>query len=512
MALLHLHGVSATLNWLRARLPMDARLTTDSRQLRPGDAFIAWPGYATDGRRYVSQALQAGAAACLVEADGVDGFGFDDPRIAALSGLKALTGELADAWFEHPSRALDVVAVTGTNGKTSTAWWTSQALGLLGRRCGVIGTLGVGEAPSAAAPQAAVTFTGLTTPDPMTVHGTLRRLADDGFAACAMEASSIGIVEHRLAGVHVAVALFTNFTRDHLDYHHTMEAYWQAKSALFDWPGLRSAVVNLDDARGHELADRLAGRPLDLWTYGIGTPARLQARSLRHRDGGLAFEVVEQGGASVALQSSLIGEYNVSNLLAVIGGLRALGVPLDAAAEACARLGAVPGRMQRVNTAASAREPVVVVDYAHTPDALDKALAALRPLAQARGGRLWCVFGCGGNRDATKRPLMGAVAERLADQVVVTSDNPRLEDPATIIDQIMQGVGERGRVLLQADRREAIREAVRQAAAADVLLIAGKGHEDYQDIAGVKHPFSDISEAQDALVQRLSDPSAGART
>ena len=495
MALLELHSANDALRWLRTRGAV--ALTTDSRSVAAGSAFIAWPGYARDGRSFVAGALAAGAPACLVEADGAEAFGFDDDRIAALRGLKASTGEIASGFYGEPSGALDVVAVTGTNGKTSTSWWVAQALSSLGRGAGVVGTLGVGVPPQ-------VEHTGLTTPDPVTLQRAFRGFLDQGLAAAAIEASSIGIVEQRLAGTRIAAALFTNFTRDHLDYHHTMEAYWQAKSALFDWPGLRSAVVNLDDARGHELADRLAGRPLDLWTYGIGTPARLQARSLRHRDGGLAFEVVEQGGASVALQSSLIGEYNVSNLLAVIGGLRALGVPLDAAAEACARLGAVPGRMQRVNTAASAREPVVVVDYAHTPDALDKALAALRPLAQARGGRLWCVFGCGGNRDATKRPLMGAVAERLADQVVVTSDNPRLEDPATIIDQIMQGVGERGRVLLQADRREAIREAVRQAAAADVLLIAGKGHEDYQDIAGVKHPFLDRAHAQAALDARAA--------
>lgn len=519
MAALHtLGGTAAAVHWLRERLGVAgaARLTTDSRQVRPGDAFIAWPGYATDGRRYVADALRAGAAACLVEADGADGFSFADARIAALPGLKAATGDIADLWFGQPSRALDVIATTGTNGKTSTAWWTSQALGLLGRRCGVIGTLGVGEAPSAAVPQAQVVPTGLTTPDPITVHGTLRGLADAGYAACAMEASSIGIVERRLAGVHVAVALFTNFTPDHLDYHRTMAAYWEAKSALFDWPGLRAAVVNLDDPQGEALAARLRGGRADLWTYAIDRPARLAATGLAHADGGIAFQLVEDGqaAAAVPVRSGLIGQYNVSNLLAVIGGLRALGVPLADAARASAGLTPVPGRMQRVPAPEGARVPIAVVDYAHTPDALDKALQALRPLAARRGGRLWCVFGCGGNRDASKRPVMGGIAQQLADRVVITSDNPRHEDPAVILDQIAQGLSVRAGVAIEPDRRAAIATTLAEAGDDDVVLIAGKGHEDYQEIAGVKHPFSDLAEAGAALARRAGPASslfAGAR-
>ncbi len=516
MPLRHLESVPQALGWLADRGVR--ALATDSRRVRPGDGFIAWPGYAQDGRRHVAPALAAGAAACLVEADGVDAFGFDDPRIAAVPGLKAATGPLASGFFGEPSRALDVVAVTGTNGKTSTAWWTAQALGACGRRAGVVGTLGVGEPP-------AVEHTGLTTPDPVTLQAAFRRFADAGFAACAIEASSIGLVEGRMDGTRIAVAAFTNFTQDHLDFHGSMAAYWQAKAALFAWTGLRAAVVNLDDPRGAELAAGIAARGLALWTVSAGGDAVLSARAIGYVDGGIAFEVHE-AASKAPVRSALIGAFNVSNLLVVIGALRALGVPLAEAAAACATLGPVPGRMQRVDladapdgaaaaaahpaavaTATSATSaataaalPQVVVDYAHTPDALEKALAALQPLARARGGALCCVFGCGGNRDAGKRPLMGAIAQRLAQQVIVTSDNPRHEAPAEILRQIVAGMSGTPRVI--EDRRAAIAEAVASAAARDVILIAGKGHEDYQEIAGVKHPFDDAVEARAALARR----------
>ncbi len=481
--------VDEALAWLRERGVR--RLATDSRQVTAGDAFIAWPGYAVDARRYVPQALEAGAVACLVEAEGVHAYGFDHPRIAAFRGLKAATGPLAAAWCGDPAAQMQVVATTGTNGKTSTAWWTAQALAALGTRCAVVGTLGIGE------PARGVVPTGLTTPDPVTLHQRLRGLRDDGVGACAIEASSIGLVEHRLDGLKIDVALFTNFTRDHLDYHGTMEAYWQAKSSLFDWPGLRAAVVNLDDPKGEELAARLRGR-LAVWTYSVERAADLRAAEVVHGDEGVRF-TLHEGGRRCTLHSRVIGQYNVSNLLAVLGGLRALGVTLGDAARACEQVSAVPGRLQQVVRPGM---PTVVVDYAHTPDALEKALAALRPVAAQRGGRLWCVFGCGGNRDATKRPLMGAIAERLADVVVVTSDNPRHEPPEAILEQIVAGMSERARARVIADRRAAIREAVFEAGPKDVVLVAGKGHEDYQEIAGVKLPFSDVAQAEAALKER----------
>ncbi len=521
-----LKSPDAAARWLRSWVT--GTVTTDSRKVRAGDGFIAWPGAATDGRRFVASALQAGATTCLVERDGLETYAFDDARIASLPGLKAATGAIADAFFEQPSQALEVIATTGTNGKTSTAWWTAQALTLLGRRCAVVGTLGIGV-PPVADRAAQIEFTGLTTPDPVMLHAALRQFADASFKACAIEASSIGIVEQRLAGLRIAVALFTNFTRDHLDYHGSMEAYWAAKRQLFVWPGLRAAVINLDDAHGATLAEELQGSALEVWTYSTQGDARLRATGLGYIDGGLAFELHE-GEQSAPVRSTLVGDYNASNLLAVIGGLRALGVSLVDAVAVVPQLTPVPGRMQRVvmttprspDTATTppgggepglgrpgaqvrggAGWPEVIVDYAHTPDALEKVLQALRPLATARGGRLWCVFGCGGNRDPTKRPLMGEIAARAADEVIVTSDNPRNEDAQQILAQIVVGMqGQRKHVVATPDRREAIAAAVARAQASDVILIAGKGHEDYQEIAGVKHPFSDVAEAVAALARR----------
>ena len=487
--------------WLAARVGLrdGARLRCDSRALQPGDAFIAWPGQATDGRRYVRAALAAGAAVCLVEAEYVAAHGFDQPddheRIAALPGLKAATGEIADLCLAQPSAVLDVVATTGTNGKTSTAWWTAQALTRLGRRCGVIGTLGVGEPDQ-------VESTGLTTPDPVTLHQAFRGFVDLGFSACALEASSIGLVEQRLNAARIDVALFTNLTRDHLDYHGSMAAYGAAKRRLFSWPGLRAAVINIDDEFGALMAQELQGSGLDLWTVSLHGPARLQALDLHYEPKGLAF-TLQEGNASAAVHSALVGEFNASNLLVVLGGLRALRVPLADAAAVAAQLTPVPGRLQRVGdelTAGSAVE--VVVDYAHTPDALAQVLRALRPLATARGGRLWCVFGCGGNRDASKRPLMGAIAAAGADEVVVTSDNPRDEVPSAILAQILAGVATPDPVSVIEDRRAAVRHAVLGALPGDVVLLAGKGHEDYQEVAGVKRPFSDLLEARAALLAR----------
>ena len=506
MTLRQLASADAALGWFAQRGV--CALNLDSRHVKAGDAFIAWPGHAVDGRAFVPQALRAGANACLVEAQGAEAFEMPaDDSVATLAGLKAATGLLASRFMGEPSLALDVVACTGTNGKTSMAWWMAQALSSLGRRCGVVGTLGVGEPPNAGQPDAVLVPTGLTTPDPVTLHAAFRRFVDSGFKACAIEASSIGLAEHRLAGTHISVALFSNFTLDHLDFHGSMAEYWQAKAQLFGWPGLRAVVLNLDDTRGVALAGELAAdvdrRALDVWTYSTQYEARLRARDIGYVSDGLRFDVHEAGagvGAVASVVTRLIGDYNVSNVLAVIGGLRSLGVSLAAAAGACATLTPVPGRMQRVPSGAALAE--VVVDYAHTPDALEKTLLALQLFAAQRGGRLWCVFGCGGNRDASKRPLMGALAARLAQQVIVTSDNPRLEDAQAIIDQIIAGAPNAAHVEALENRAQAIARAVGSADARDVILIAGKGHEDYQDVGGVKHPFSDVQQAAAALADR----------
>jgi UDP-N-acetylmuramoyl-L-alanyl-D-glutamate--2,6-diaminopimelate ligase len=513
MPLTRLKSPAAAARWLKSWVT--GTLRTDSRVVQPGDAFIAWPGYANDGRGFVASALAAGAATCLVEEKEVDAFGFEDARIATLKSMKAATGQIAAAFFDEPSQALKVVATTGTNGKTSTAWWTAQTLNLLGRRTGFVGTLGIGVPPlplpvaaGASTQDWTIKATGLTTPDPVLLQAAFRRMADDAFTACAIEASSIGIVEQRLAGTRIEVALFTNFTRDHLDYHGSMDNYWAAKRLLFGWVGLKSAVINIDDDAGALLADELRRGQIDAWTYSTraDSGARLIAEDVGYRDGGLEFTLAEDvavGGRArrEPVTTTLIGEYNVHNLLAVIGGLRALGVMLADAARVAGLVTPVPGRMQRVAPGA-AGQPEVVVDYAHTPDALEKVVAALRPLAAARGGRLYCVFGCGGDRDATKRPLMGEIAARLADQAVVTSDNPRTEDPQKIVDQTAAGAFDGNPVLKIVDRREAIAQVLAQADANDVVLIAGKGHEDYQEVMGVRHPFSDVEEALAALKKR----------
>ncbi len=481
-----LHTPDQAAGWLRERVT--GGLWTDSRKVAEGDGFIAWPGAATDGRKFVSAALAAGAKACLVEQDGAAAYGLRDEKVAEYAGLKAATGPIAAAYFEAPSRQLRISAVTGTNGKTSTAWWLAQALGRLGRKCGLIGTLGIGE-------PGAMVSNGLTTPDPVLLQQELRRFADEGFVACALEASSIGVVEHRLDATAIEVAVFTNFTQDHLDYHASMEDYWQAKAALFGWPGLKAAVINIDDAKGAELNESLANSGLNLWTVSCVEPARLQAQGIEHGADALSFDVVEDT-ERYKVRAQVVGQYNVSNLLGVLAALRAMDVPLADAVVACAGLLPVPGRTE---TLAVPGQPLVVIDYAHTPDALEKVLLALRPAALRRGGQLWCVFGCGGDRDATKRPLMAAVAEKNADQVVVTSDNPRSENPLAIICQVLLGLSHRDAVHVQADRGAAIAHALSLAKPQDVVLLAGKGHESFQEVNGVKLPFSDHAHAQAAL-------------
>ena len=516
-----LHTPEQAARWLHSQVT--GTLTTDSRHVKPGDGFIAWPGAASDARAHVPAALAQGARACLVEKTGVESYGFDSDQIASYPQLKAASGPIAAAYFEAPSTQLDVIAVTGTNGKTSTCWWLAQALSSLTppRLCGLVGTLGIGRVQQTSESgdlSTQVVSSGLTTPDPVLFQQTLRHFVAEGLQACAVEASSIGVQERRLDGTRIHTAVFTNFTQDHLDYHGTMAAYWQAKAALFDWPGLRAAVVNVDDAQGERLVASLAGRSLDIWTVSCIGVARLQARDIALGRAGLHFTVCE-GQAHHVLETALIGQFNVANLLGVIAAMRALGVSLTDSVNACRHLQPVPGRMEVVNVAptqvaagtAQDMLPIVLVDYAHTPDALAKALQALRPLATQRGGQLWVVFGCGGGRDASKRPLMGAVAAKEADWVVVTSDNPRREKPEVILSQILLGLEGDAQVTVQVDRALAIAQTLAYAGEHDVVLVAGKGHENYQDVAGVQHPFSDRLQVQQALHQRISNQPQGAR-
>ena len=503
-----LHTATEAAQWLSSRV--SGVLRTDSRMVGPGDAFIAWPGAATDGRRYLMQALQQGASACLMEAqDHEPWLEAVSPEwhsaLAVMPGLKAQTGWVADAYYQHPSQALSVLAVTGTNGKTSTAWWLAQALSspVLQQTCGLVGTLGVGQLPY-------LHSTGMTTPDPVLLQRQFRAFVDDGVRHCAIEASSIGLAEHRLDGTRMGVAVFTNFTQDHLDYHGDMSHYWAAKAALFAWPGLHSAVINMDDAQGAALARQLENTDLSVWTCSRRGPARLQAVALPHPQG-IAFEVHE-GHEVQTLHTGLLGDYNIDNLLGVLGAMRALGIGLAQAVQACRHLTSVPGRMQAVTldqsldpaTGDQQQLPMVVIDYAHTPDAVSHALLALRSVASARGGQLWCVLGCGGDRDAGKRPQMAAAAQAAADQLMLTSDNPRSESPEAIVNDMIAGLIRPELVRVQLDRARAVSEVLALVDVKDVVLVAGKGHETTQEIMGVFHPYSDESQVVSALKLRIA--------
>jgi UDP-N-acetylmuramoyl-L-alanyl-D-glutamate--2,6-diaminopimelate ligase len=492
--------VTDSLQWLRAVAPavfaQQHDLQLDSRKLQLGDVFIAVPGEQTDGRSYLPAAAERGAAAALVEADGWSGPAPAMP-VRAVQGLQRLLGPLAASFYGHPSERLLSIGVTGTNGKTSCSQWIAQLLTRSGRRCAVIGTIGIGfpDEPFDASP--------LTTPDPVSLQREVRRLLDAGAQALAMEVSSIGLEQGRVQGMKYDVALFTNLTRDHLDYHGTMERYEAAKSLLFEGP-LSHAVINLDDAAGLRFAARLIELGVSTTGYSVrdahiaGLAHRLTADSIRATPIGLAFGIALDGEA-VAVEVPLVGQYNVENLLGVIGVSIACGIDFARAVAALPRLEPPPGRMQRV---ARPDAPLAVIDYAHTPDALAQALQALRPLAEARGGRLWAVFGAGGDRDPGKRAPMGAAAARHADVVVVTSDNPRTEDPASIVAQVAAGAVQGRELTTIVDRRRAIEDAIGRAAPEDVVLIAGKGHEDYQIVGSSKLPFSDVVQARAALAAR----------
>ncbi|MCC6535115.1 MAG: UDP-N-acetylmuramoyl-L-alanyl-D-glutamate--2,6-diaminopimelate ligase [Burkholderiales bacterium] len=459
------------------------RLVNDSRRVRPGDVFVAYPGERQDGRDFIGEAIAAGAAAVLWEAQA-----YAWPQRWALPnrgvhGLRAFAGKLASELSGEPASHLWMAGVTGTNGKTTCSQWIAAALTRLGRKCAVIGTLGHGFPGE---------LSGLanTTPDALELHALLAGYVRAGAQCVAMEASSHALVQDRLSGARFDVALFTNLTRDHLDYHGDMESYAEAKARLFDWPGLGHAVINVDDAFGARLVERLRGGSARVLRYGFSSGDIAGQRLDLHRFG-LKLEIRTPWGGG-KIDSPLMGAYNAANLLAVLGVLLAAGVPFSQALEVLPTLQSVEGRMQTLGGGAT---PLVVVDYAHTPDALEQVLTALR--AHLGGGRLVCVFGCGGERDAGKRPVMGEIASRLADRVIVTSDNPRSEDPASIIAAIVAGAS--GAVVTEPDRQRAIEHAVASARSGDVVLLAGKGHERWQEIAGARLPFSDAGHARRCL-------------
>ncbi|MFO1299370.1 MAG: UDP-N-acetylmuramoyl-L-alanyl-D-glutamate--2,6-diaminopimelate ligase [Burkholderiaceae bacterium] len=498
-------GQQATLaaslgQWLREVLAPGAALVADSRAVRPGDAFVAWRGASHDGRDYIGQAIARGAAAVLYEGGAEAATGAVASR--AVSGLRELAGPIAAEYYGRPSERLEVVAVTGTNGKTSCTQWIARGLAKAGRRAAVIGTLGSGVVPSDDSAPMLDAF-GLTTPDAVALQRMLAAFVEGGVEVVAMEASSIGLDQGRLDGTRIGTAVFTNLSRDHLDYHETEEAYLEAKRRLFDWPGLRTAIVNGDDPVAPRILEAL---PESVQTVAFGQlPGEHGWRARRKlsayqivqgRDGTQVSVGGDWGRAQVHLR--MIGHFNVVNAMAVAAVWMSLGDDFEDAMRRLEGLRPLPGRMEQVAVDGG---PLVVVDYAHSPDALINVLQALRPIADARGGTLWCVFGAGGDRDAGKRPIMGMVAERFADRVVVTSDNPRGESPFRIVSDIRAGFT-REPWLTELDREKAIRGALEGAGAEDVVLIAGKGHESWQEIAGQRLPFSDVEVARRCLQQR----------
>jgi UDP-N-acetylmuramoyl-L-alanyl-D-glutamate--2,6-diaminopimelate ligase len=468
-------------------------LVQDSRAATPGCVFLACRGRTTHGLLHAGAALERGAAAVLWE----PAAGLEPPALPAgvasiaIPHLGRRAGELADRFFRRPSADLRVAGFTGTNGKTTCAWLLAQAADFVGRSGWYVGTLGSGRAGS-------VAEAGLTTPDAVTVQRRLAEARDQGAATLALEVSSHALDQERVAAVRFDTAVFTNLTRDHLDYHGTLEAYGAAKARLFHMPDLRCAVINARDEFGRTLVERLDpaverivySTSNELWAErGSGW---IRVPELRTASTGLVVGIESSWGAGT-LRSRLIGGFNADNLLAVLGVLLGWNVPLQKALAALALCVAPPGRMEAFGGGA---QPLVLVDYAHSPDALGKVLEAAR--AHARG-RVIAVFGCGGDRDPGKRPLMGAVAESAADLVVVTSDNPRSEDPGSIIAQVLAGMQEPSRAQAVADRAEAIRQALAEAEAGDVVVVAGKGHEDYQVVGTETRRFSDRETVQALL-------------
>lgn len=475
-----------------SRDPLIRELTLDSRAVRPGDLFLAVPGAKVDGRDHIADALARGAAAVAYEEQGATVLPITDAPLIPVKGLIAQLSEIAGRFYGDPSRQLNLIGVTGTNGKTSVTQLLAQALDALGQRCGLIGTLGTGFYGELQSGR-------LTTPDPIAVQATLYDLRKAGGKAVAMEVSSHALEQGRVAALAFDIAVMTNLSRDHLDYHGSMQAYEAAKAKLFAWPNLCAQVVNLDDEFGRRLAADFARKPAAdhvetrLLSYSLENPeASLFCREAKFDDDGVHAILVTAQGESI-LRSQLLGRFNLSNMLAAVAALLALDYSLDEVLKVTAKLQGPVGRMQRLG---GGDKPLVVVDYAHTPDALEKVLEALRPHAH---GKLLCLFGCGGDRDRGKRPLMAGVAERLADRVLVTDDNPRTEDPALIFDDIRPGFAQPGAVEFVAGRGAAIAHLIATAAADDVIVLAGKGHEDYQEINGERHDFSDLVEAEKAL-------------
>ncbi len=492
-----------------------AHMTSDTRALKAGDVMLAYPvgnsRQLTDNRVHIAKALSLGAALVLYEPSGLAEElkkVCKDKRCIAVNDLAEQAGVIAANWYGHPSRAMRVVGITGTNGKTTVSQWLSHALNSADEPCGVIGTLGAGLAND-------LTMTGFTTPDAARMQGLLKDIQKNGAHSVTVEVSSHALDQGRVNGTHFDTVVITNLSQDHLDYHGDMKQYAAAKKKILDLPGIKHVVVNADDSFGQEclqyLAKKMGDADITVWAYAnksenlLSLPCfakqsfrKILATDLQMNDQGMKFQLIVDGEDAGLMQTRMVGAFNVSNALAVLACLLAGGKTIKSAKNSIEALQAVQGRMELV-ARATAQQPMVVIDFAHTPDALEQVLKTLRDIAKQRAGQLWCVFGCGGDRDPMKRPIMGRIAESIADHVMVTSDNPRSEVPEKIMADILSGFEVPEKAQVNADRATAILQIIRQAKPEDVILIAGKGHEEIQEIAGKKHPFSDRVHVQLAM-------------
>jgi len=497
-----------------------AKMTGDTRALKAGDVMMAYPvgnqRQLTDNRSFIAEALNKGAAVVLYEPTGLTAELANickDERCVAISDLANKAGSIAAHWYGEPSQAMRVIGVTGTNGKTSVAQWVAEALNQKNQPAAIVGTLGAGLL-------ADVVPTGFTTPDAPRLQSLLNDIKNKGASSVAMEVSSHALDQGRINGTYLDTVIVTNLSQDHLDYHGDMAEYAHAKKKILVLPGIKHIVINADDSFGQDCLKELGSSLLQenspsVWAYAtlpenlLALPCfantktnskfrKVLASNIQATEHGMEFELIVDGNNAGYVKTKFIGNFNVSNALAVSATLLAGGMAIEQVKQAIEKLQPVKGRMELIY-GKSSHAPLAVVDFAHTPDALEKVLKTLKPVAEKRQGNLWCVFGCGGDRDVTKRSLMGGIAERYASRVMLTSDNPRSEDPQQIIAQILSGFTNASNVLSNVDRAIAILQVIRQAKPEDVILVAGKGHEDTQEIAGKKIPFSDQMHLQLAM-------------
>jgi UDP-N-acetylmuramoyl-L-alanyl-D-glutamate--2,6-diaminopimelate ligase len=493
----------------------DALMTADTRALKAGDVMLAYPvgnsRQLTDNRSYIAKALSLGAALVLYEPSGLTEelkTVCKDSRCVAVSDLAEQAGKIAANWYGHPSQSMRVIGITGTNGKTTVSQWLSQALHSADQPSAVIGTLGAGMVND-------LTMTGFTTPDAARLQALLKEIQKSGARSAAVEVSSHALDQGRVNGTDFETVVITNLSQDHLDYHGDMKEYAAAKKKILDLPGIKHVVVNADDWFGQEclqyLTKKMGDTNITVWAYAtksenlLSLPCfakqsirKVLATDLQMNDQGMKFQLIIDGENAGLIQSRIVGAFNVSNALAVFACLLAGEKTIKSAKNSIEHLQAVQGRMELVPRS-TAQQPMAVIDFAHTPDALEQVLKTLQEIAKQRAGQLWCVFGCGGDRDALKRPIMGRIAESLANHVMVTSDNPRSEVPEKIMADILSGFEAPEKAQVNADRATAILQTIRQAKPEDVILIAGKGHEETQEIAGKKHSFSDRMHVQLAM-------------